>query len=126
MAAVINHISPALPAKDLPGTMQWYEQKLGFRKTFVYPHESPNYGAVSRDSAEIHFFQSEADPKNNQFVVYMRVAGIDHLYDHCQQHGIVHPEGQLESKPWGQREFTVTDPNGSLLRFGEADQLETE
>jgi hypothetical protein len=28
--------------------------------------------------------------------------------------------GKLEIKPWGQKEFPLIDPNGTLLTFGEA------
>jgi NAD(P)-dependent dehydrogenase (short-subunit alcohol dehydrogenase family)/uncharacterized glyoxalase superfamily protein PhnB len=114
MAPVINHVSPILPAKDIPGTIRWYEEKLGFRKAFVHPESNPDYGAVTRDSVEIHFFPSDRDPKKSDFMIYLRVAGIEALYAHCQEHGIVHPNGHLASKPWGQLEFAVIDPNGTV------------
>ena len=34
--------------------------------------------------------------------------------------GIVkHPNGPLETKPWGQKEFSILDPDNNLLTFGE-------
>jgi hypothetical protein len=38
-----------------------------------------------------------------------------------QERGVaIHPNGQLALKPWGQREFSLLDPDNNLLTFGEA------
>src|SRR5262249_46398878 len=46
------------------------------------------------------------------------VNGIDELFERHSRTGvdIISP---LEAKPWGLREYTVRDPNGYHLRFGE-------
>jgi len=31
----------------------------------------------------------------------------------------IHPDGNLEAKPWGQKEFSILDPDNNLLTFGE-------
>jgi hypothetical protein len=31
----------------------------------------------------------------------------------------IHPNGNLATKPWGQREFSVLDPDNNLLTFGQ-------
>jgi hypothetical protein len=31
----------------------------------------------------------------------------------------IHPNGPLTIKPWGQKEFSVLDPDNNLLTFGE-------
>jgi uncharacterized glyoxalase superfamily protein PhnB len=49
----------------------------------------------------------------------IRVEGIDELYDLCRSEGIVHPRAPLEEKPWGAREFAITDLDGNLLTFFE-------
>lgn len=32
---------------------------------------------------------------------------------------VMHENGRLENKPWGQREFSVSDPDNNLLTFGQ-------
>jgi hypothetical protein len=32
----------------------------------------------------------------------------------------IHPHGLLQLKPWGQKEFSLLDPDNNLLTFGEA------
>jgi len=97
--------------------VEWYQAKLGFRCLFVYP---PDYASVGRDGAEIHFFRMKIDPAKSDWMCYLRVTGIEELYEEYSARGIIHPHGSLERKPWGQKEFAVSDLNGALLRFGES------
>jgi hypothetical protein len=32
----------------------------------------------------------------------------------------IHPNGKLQNKPWGQREFALLDPDNNLLTFGQS------
>jgi len=31
----------------------------------------------------------------------------------------IHPNGKLGIKPWGQKEFSILDPDNNLLTFGQ-------
>jgi uncharacterized glyoxalase superfamily protein PhnB len=49
------------------------------------------------------------------------VKDIDALYQSFLQKGIrIHPNDPLQQKPWGQREFSLLDPDNNLLTFGES------
>lgn len=50
---------------------------------------------------------------------YAYVQDIEALYAAYQAQGIIHPNGALEVKSWGVKEFTVLDNNGCAIRFGE-------
>ena len=52
-------------------------------------------------------------------MIRVGVRGIDQLYEQCQAEEIVHPNAPLEEKPWGFREFAVTDHDGNLVTFFE-------
>ena len=52
-------------------------------------------------------------------LIRVGVRGIEPLYLHCQAEEIVHPNAPLEDKPWGFREFAVTDHDGKLVTFFE-------
>ena len=46
-------------------------------------------------------------------MVRLAVKGIEALYAEYQKRGgKVHPNGPLEEKPWGTKEFGAIDPNG--------------
>jgi uncharacterized glyoxalase superfamily protein PhnB len=73
--------------------------------------------------AELHFFSyPELERTKSDFMIYLRVnKNIDDLYEALQKNNIdIHPNGKLEDKPWRQREFSIIDPNGTLLTFGQA------
>ena len=49
----------------------------------------------------------------------IRVEGIEQLYQEflAQGEDIIHPNGKLESKPWGCKEFVVLDKAGVCITF---------
>jgi hypothetical protein len=79
------------------------------------------YLMVAKDSIEIHFFLFEdLDPLENYGQVYIRTDNIDGLYASLLRQKIpIHPNGGLENKPWGQKEFSLLDPDHNLLTFGQ-------
>jgi hypothetical protein len=69
---------------------------------------------------QIHFFEFKTlDPKENYGQIYIRTDNIDNLYQTLLDNKVnIHPNGHLENKPWGQREFSLLDPDNNLLTFG--------
>jgi len=56
----------------------------------------------------------------DQTMVRITVQSIDAMYAQYQERGgTVHPNGGLEAKPWGGREFSAIDPNGVCVTFRE-------
>jgi uncharacterized glyoxalase superfamily protein PhnB len=56
----------------------------------------------------------------DQTMVRLAVKGIEALYAEFQEHGgKVHPNGPLQTKPWGTKEFGAIDPNGVCVTFQE-------
>jgi len=76
---------------------------------------------VEKDSIEIHFFEfKELDPTRNYAGVYIRTDNIESLYQSLLDNKIrIHPNGALEIKAWGQKEFALLDPDNNLLTFGQ-------
>lgn len=116
---MLTQINPKLPMRDKAATREFYINKLGFKQ---YGGDFDGYLMVEKDSVQIHFFEfKELDPKANYGEVYIRTDDIDELYRTFKDNGIsIHPHGDLETKPWGQREFSVLDPDNNLLTFGQS------
>jgi uncharacterized glyoxalase superfamily protein PhnB len=76
---------------------------------------------VKRDRIQIHFFEfKELDPKENYGQVYIRTNDIDNLYQSLLDNNVnIHPNAPLQTKPWGQKEFALVDPDTNLLTFGQ-------
>ena len=115
---MLKDINPKLPMRDKSVTKEFYIGKLGFRQ-FGNDHEG--YLMVQQDNIQIHFFEfKELDPKENYGQVYIRTDDIEKLYGFMLNKGLsIHPAGQLQTKPWGQKEFAMLDPDHNLLTFGQ-------
>ncbi len=115
---MLTDIIPKLPMRDKSVTRAFYIDKLGFKEIGDYEA----YLMVRKDKIEIHFFEfKELNPKENYGQVYIRTNGIDNFYQTLLNDKIkIHPNGKLKSKPWGQKEFSLLDPDTNLLTFGQS------
>ncbi|MCL6293571.1 VOC family protein [Gaetbulibacter sp. 2012CJ34-3] len=115
---MLTDIIPKLPMRDKNVTRAFYIDKLGFKEIGDYEA----YLMVRKDKIEIHFFEfKELNPKENYGQVYIRTNGIDNFYQTLLNDKIkIHPNGKLKSKPWGQKEFSLLDPDTNLLTFGQS------
>ena len=117
---MLTTIHPKLPMRNKAVTLEYYLSKLGFEATGTVDYDG--YLMVQKDGIEIHFFVfEELDPKENYGQVYIRTNDIDRLYQSFLEKNIsIHPAGHLQKKPWGQKEFSVLDPDNNLLTFGQS------
>jgi len=120
---------PILPARDLDETRAFYEC-LGFRAAGWWPSEFGGYAILVRGDLSMHFFAFEdLSPAKNYAQCYWRVKDVDALYAECHAAGVPRSGtprlGPVEDKPWGMREFAITDPNGNLVRVGQQTAPET-
>lgn len=101
-------------------TKNFYVNKLGFKELGSADFEG--YLMVSKDNIEIHFFEfATLAPKENYGQVYIRTNNIDNLYRTMLDNKVeIHPNGQLQTKPWQQKEFSILDPDNNLLTFGQS------
>lgn len=113
-------INPKLPMRAKAKTKEYYINSLGFKD--IGATDYPEYLMIEKEGIEIHFFLHESlKPKENYGQVYIRTADIDVLYQSLQNMNVpIHPNGKLEVKPWGQKEFSLLDPDHNLLTFGQA------
>ena len=106
--------------RDKNVTREFYANKLGFKQFGRADFEG--YLMLEKDLIQIHFFQfKELNPKENYGQVYIRTDNIDDFYQSLlDKKTKIHPNGPLEIKPWGQKEFSILDPDNNLLTFGQS------
>lgn len=116
---MLTAIHPKLPMRDKTATRDFYINKLEFQEFGSIDYDG--YLMVQKDGIQIHFFEfKELDSKENYGQVYIRTNDIDHLYQSFLDKKIsIHPNASLETKPWGQKEFSLLDPDNNLLTFGQ-------
>ncbi len=118
---MLTQIHPKIPMRDSLATKRFYIDKLGFKEIGGVPGFD-QYTMLKKDQIEIHFFQyKELVPEENYGQVYIRTDNIDTLYQALIDSGVaIHPNGALQVKPWGQKEFSLLDPDSNLLTFGQS------
>ena len=122
---MLTAIHPKLPMRNKAATRDYYLNLLEFQEFGSADH--PGYLMVQKDGIQIHFFQfDDLDPAQNYGQVYIRIDNIDQFYQSLLDKQIpIHPNGPLETKPWGQREFALLDPDHNLLTFGQSSPSNT-
>ena len=114
--------APQFLVDDLERSLRFYEERLGFKRDFVY---EAFYASVSRGGAVIHLkcapkLEAErAHRKAEEHLdAFLAVTGVEELHGELAGRGatIARP---LERRPWGARDFYVEDPDGYVLCFSE-------
>ena len=119
---MIRQIVPLFFTLDIPKTLEYYRQKLGFECLGTW-QDPPVYAIVARDQQAIHF-RCAAPPAANPdkyseelLDAYVHVEDADALHTEYASKG-VEVVRALGNTPWNTREFVVKDCDGRLLAFG--------
>jgi catechol 2,3-dioxygenase-like lactoylglutathione lyase family enzyme len=116
----LGSISPLIPAgADVETTITFYE-KLGFQ--VIHKEGQPaRMAIVQRDAAEIFLVKNDYVFLAESIALRIQVNQLEQYYNELLSvdGGMIHPNGKLESKPWGVNEFVVLDPNGVCITFYE-------
>jgi hypothetical protein len=117
---MLTDINPKLPMRNKAITKEYYISKLGFQESGNADYEG--YLMMQKDNIQIHFFEfKELDPKENYGQAYIRTDEIEKLFQFfLDKKTEIHPAGHLQAKPWGQKEFSLLDPDNNLLTFGQS------
>lgn len=107
---------PVLASLDIKKTVAFYKSKLGFNRV---GYLDDNYAVIARDKFVVHFWKcnDKIHPENTS--CYVDVENIDKLYEELKLFNVIHPNGHLEDKPYGMREFSILDNDGNLIKFGQ-------
>jgi uncharacterized glyoxalase superfamily protein PhnB len=122
LRAMIRQIAPQFFTTDLPATLAYYQDKLGFACLGTWS-EPPVYAIVARDGHRIHFRVAQPSTCNPDkytdelLDAYLFIDDADALYAQYAACGVEFTRA-LGDTPWHSREFVVRDCDGRLLAFG--------
>jgi predicted enzyme related to lactoylglutathione lyase len=120
----LTGVSPVLLVADIERSLDYFREKLGF-ETEAYG-DPPDFAAVRRDDAAILLALTDRAEQivpnwkiqHNIWNAYIRVEGVDALYEEVQQRG-AEIDYTIYDAPHGFREFGVQDPDGHDIAFGQ-------
>jgi hypothetical protein len=124
--------TPALPVRDIILSASFYRDKLGF--TIV--HQDGGFAVLLCNEVHINLWEASDEKWRNRsssvpiisgaesFIAgtascRIEVEGVDELHESIKQLGILHPNTRLGDRPWGVREFDITDPDNNCITFFE-------
>ncbi len=113
---MMSRSSPILAAADVPATVKFYEDVLGFPASWIWG-TPPTFGAAVWGNVTIMFSHRPdlvANIESHEH--WIDVEDIDALHGQHVARGAT-IVSEIEDKPWGRREYTVRDLNGYHLRF---------
>ena len=106
--------APLLLVADVSATADFYRSILGFKSD---PEaETPDYTVVWRDNAAVHLAKGDGAPTGVR--IFFWVKDVNALHEEVINRGaaIAVP---LETRSYGVRDFSIRDPNGVVVVFGQ-------
>jgi len=111
-------VSPFLGVEDLPAALAFYRDKLGFSLAWEWGQPA-EMAAVCRDAVELTLAtRSDAKPGGISRL-YLQVGGVDSYHAQLQAAGVAISVA-IDDRPYGMRDFSIIDPAGNVLCFGQA------
>ena len=115
---MLRALVPMLRVPDVPATVAWYRDTLGFS---AHADGSDGWACLERDGIELMLsaFNAHEGDEATAFTgsLYLRCDDVDAWWDRLRDIApVCYP---IENFDYGMREFAVRDPNGFLLQFGQ-------
>src|SRR5262245_37823915 len=106
--------APILLVPEVPATAEFYRRTLGFKTD--PGAETSDYSVVWRDNAAVHLAKGAGAPTGVR--VFFWVKDVDALHAEVTGRGAA-IEVPIGTRPYGVRDFSVRDPNGVTVVFGQ-------
>jgi uncharacterized glyoxalase superfamily protein PhnB len=117
-------LEPLLYVTDLRASVEFYWHLLQFKFGEYYPDPlHPTYASIMigvqklrlvQDGRRIPSFHKHG-PCGSGVQLYVQIPNVDDMYNRIK--GKVQIAEEIEDKAWGDREFTICDPDGYLISF---------
>ncbi len=122
----LTNVCPVFISKDVPKTVQFFVDKLGFKYAEHYD-KIDNFATVYRDSIEFVIVQSKFGEVESNAKIYGAgydayintdtVAGVDIIYEEFKGKGVKIVAAPRKTD-YGSYEFVIEDIDGRLIGIG--------
>jgi uncharacterized glyoxalase superfamily protein PhnB len=107
-------VIPILNVKNFAVSMDYYVNKLGFRKKWDWG-DPPAFGCVMRGKVEIFLCEGAQGQSGTWMSIFMD--DVDALHEEYKKSGAIIRLAPT-NMPWGVREMNIEDPDGHRFRMG--------
>jgi catechol 2,3-dioxygenase-like lactoylglutathione lyase family enzyme len=114
-AAKFATATPRLPVPDVEKALAFCIDKLGFQLGWKWGTPL-THANVCRDSISLDLINVPAQ-RCGTAMVYVQIAGVDAYFAELKRRAV--DAGDVGDRPYGMRDFEVSDPDGNRLAFGE-------
>ena len=115
MTPKFEAVTPRLPVSDVERALAFYVDQLGFRLGWKW--EKPvTHANVCRDCVGLDLVADPAGQRGTA-MAYIQLSGVDDYFSELKGRNV--QLGDLGDRPYGMRDFELTDPSGNRLAFGE-------
>lgn len=112
----LQKITATINVLDLKRSVDFYIS-LGFTQDWLWPESKPVQASLSNNGVSFMVKQVTTKAEIHTTDLYFSVEGIGGFYDGVQPNITDCPE--LVVQPYGMQDFTITDPDGHTMSFGE-------
>ncbi len=117
-------LEPLIYVSDILKSIYFYRDILGFKMGKLYPdRECPTYAPIFVGETKLMLSQARDSNKalhqdhlgGSGLQIFVRVENVEEELQRLKSQ--VNLVQDIETKPWGDREFTISDPDGYLISF---------
>jgi len=122
----LTNLIPMLETKNLPETIKFYTENLGFICDGIYPNNGePCWANLKKDAVSIMFStgstgncHATTEKPIMTGSLYLYPDNVDEIWEQLKDKVTI--EYPIENFEYGMREFAIKDCNGYLIQFGQS------
>ena len=115
----VIHTRHVLAVKDLKVEVDYYLNKLAFKRDFTAPGwEFLSFGNFKVMLGECSDEMTAAETGNHSWYAHVLIENVEDVYQEFIDRD-VNILSEIANKPWGIRDFTVVTPSGHRIVFGQ-------
>ena len=112
----LNSIISTIQVTDLDEAIDFYV-KIGFEKRWKWPEQEPTHASVGSDGHSIMMAKVNQSHAIQQADLYFTVEGVEGHREMLSQHDL--DLSPMVQSAYGMKDFSLVDPWGHHLTFGE-------
>ncbi len=112
----LSSIVTTIQVTHLEKAISFYE-KFGFSKDWIWPESEPTHASLSKDGIGFMVTKAADDQIIQKADLYFRISNVEDFYNHLKSQKVI--DSELVQSDYGMLDFSIKDPWGHTLSFGE-------